>query len=86
MQWLWNILLGGLAVGVGYLFIRHSSWLVYNIGRVGFAEKYLGSTHIFYKILGLIIIFFGFLGMTGMLGPFIMGTLGKLFGTSTVTN
>lgn len=86
MTWLWNILGGGAAVFIGYLFIRHSNWMVYNIGRVPFAEKYLGSTHMFYKILGLIVIFFGFLAMTGMLGGFVMGTLGGLFGTSTVAN
>lgn len=86
MSWVSNILWGGLAVGAGYALLRYSSWMVYNIGRVPFAEKYLGSTHLFYKILGLIVIFFGFLQMTGMLGGFIMGTFGKLFGDSVVTN
>lgn len=81
-----QILLGGLAVFVGYLFIRYSRWFVRNVGRIGLAEKYLGNSYNFYKLFGIIIMFFGFLGMTGLLGGFIMSTVGKLFGISSVNN
>jgi len=80
MDWVLRIFWGSIMVGIGFQFVRKSAWLVYNIGRVSFAEKYLGNSHIFYKILGIIAIFLGFLVMTNLLGGFIMGTIGRLFG------
>lgn len=80
MDWVIRISIGTAMAFVGFQFVRKSSWLVYNVGRVPFAEKYLGSSHTFYKILGVIAIFFGFLVMTNLMGGFIMGTIGRLFG------
>ncbi|MFA6604025.1 MAG: hypothetical protein WCT10_04280 [Patescibacteria group bacterium] len=75
--------LGGLAaVGVGLLFVIKSEWFLNNFGAIEWAEQHLGTsggTRLFYKLIGLGIIFIGFLAATGMIGGFLMGTVGRLF-------
>lgn len=76
-------IIGGLVLaGIGFLFVWKSEVLLQNVGAIPWAEDKLGSmggTRMFYKLLGLLIIFFGFLTMTGLTGGFIMGTVGRLF-------
>lgn len=76
-------IIGGLVMaGIGFLFVLKSEALLQNIGSIPWAEDKLGSmggTRMFYKLMGLIIIFFGFMTMTGMFGGFVMGTVGRLF-------
>jgi len=72
--------IGGLIlVGVGVLFVWKTEWFMRNIGRIEWAEAKLGDTRIFYKLIGLAIVFIGLMTVTGMLGGFIMGTVGRLF-------
>lgn len=66
-------------MGVGVLFVLKTEWFMRNIGRIQWAEEKLGDTRLFYKLLGILIIFFGLMAMTGLLGGFIIGTVGKLF-------
>jgi len=51
-------------------------------GRIGFAEKHFsteGGSRIFYKLLGLVMIFLALIGMTGFLGFIIRDLVGPLF-------
>jgi len=74
---------GGLIIcGIGFLMIWKSEWIVQNFGYNDWAETKLGSsggTRLMYKLIGLIIIFFGMLMITNLSDEFLMGTIGKLF-------
>jgi len=76
-------IVGGLAaVGVGVLFVIKSEWFLNNFGTIEWAEQHLGTsggTRMFYKLIGLGIIFIGLLAATGMIGGFLTGTVGRLF-------
>ncbi len=76
---LFSIIGGLLLVGVGFLFIWKTEWFLKNIGRIDWAERKLGGTRNFYKLLGLLVIFIGLLTMTGLLRGFLLGTVGRLF-------
>jgi hypothetical protein len=75
--------LGGLAlIGIGCLFVIKSEWFLQNFGKVDWAEQNLGldgGSRLFYKLLGIIIIFSGMMMATGLLGSALVGTVGKLF-------
>jgi len=75
--------LGGLAaVAVGMLFVVKTEWFLNNFGTIEWAEQHMGTsggTRMFYKLIGIGIIFIGFLAATGMIGGFLMGTVGRLF-------
>jgi hypothetical protein len=61
---------GVILVVVGALLIIKAEWFLENFGRIEWAEQKLGvegGTRLFYKLLGLICIFFG---MTLVLGLF----------------
>ena len=67
---------------LGYMFVAKSEWFLSNLGRVGWAEDHMagsGGTRMFYKLLGIVIILFGILMMTGMLGGLLIDTVGRLF-------
>ncbi|MFH1047335.1 MAG: hypothetical protein V1738_03460 [Patescibacteria group bacterium] len=79
MGGLLNIIGGLLLVGAGFLFNWKTEWFLKTFGRIPWAEAKLGDTRLFYKLLGIIIIFFGLVTMTGMLQGLLLGTVGKLF-------
>ncbi len=76
-------ILGGLLIGaLGFLIIWKTSWIVETFGRNNWAELKLGSsggTRTLYKLIGLILMFFGMLMMTGLSDGFLTATIGKLF-------
>lgn len=76
-------ILGGLVlVGIGSVFLLKTEWFMQNIGAIEWFEQKLGSSggsRLGYKLIGLIIIFIGLLAMTGMLGGFLLGSVGRLF-------
>ena len=75
-------IVGGLVmVAVGALFVLKTQWFMNNVGTIPWAEQKLGGggTNLLYKLIGLTAAFFGFLIATGLMGPFIMATVGKLF-------
>ena len=77
-----HIILGLLGVIVGTLFVMKSEWLLQNFGQVPWAEEHLGAeggSRLFYKLIGLVIIIIGFLGMTGLLGGLVLGIFNPLF-------
>lgn len=71
-----------LGVGAGFLIIWKSDWLYQNFGTVNWAEEHLGTSggsRMFYKLFGLILIIFSFLGISGMLGGIVLGIFGGMF-------
>ncbi|RJO59225.1 hypothetical protein C4546_03310 [Candidatus Parcubacteria bacterium] len=61
-------LVGILMIGIGFVIIWKSDWLMNNMGRIEWAEAHLGSdggTRLFYKLVGIVIIIAAFLLMSG---------------------
>lgn len=60
----------GLFIAVmGYIVVWQSEWILINAGRIGFAEKFFrtfGGSRVFYKIIGTLIIVWGFLKAVGL--------------------
>lgn len=74
--------LGLLAIVLGVILIIKTEWFIQNFGTNTWAEEHLGTSggsRLLYKLIGLAIIFIAMMGMTGLLGGFIMATFGKLF-------
>lgn len=62
-----RIIIGFLMVGIGFLFVWKSEWLLYNVGRNDWAEQKLsGGSRFFYKLVGIGVIFVGFLVITNI--------------------
>lgn len=75
-------IIGLLAIAFGAVLIIKTEWFIENFGTSAWAEQHMGTsggTRLLYKLIGLAIIFFAMLGVTGLLGGFIMGTIGRLF-------
>jgi len=76
-------ILGGIAAcAVGLHLVIKTEWYLENFGSIDWAEEKLGTSggsRTFYKLIGIGIIMIGFLAATGMLGGFILGTVGRLF-------
>ena len=62
-----SFLIGTLIVALGALVTWKSNWILDNFGRTRWAEKHLGGgSRIFYKLVGIAIIFLGFLIVSGL--------------------
>lgn len=69
-----------LATGIGM--VMKTEWLVQNFGSNAWAESTIGTSggsRLMYKLIGLVMIFFGFALVTGLFGNILMATVGKLF-------
>lgn len=78
-----RFILGFLGIGLGALFVIKTEWFLENFGPISWAEENMGTSggsRLMYKLLGLGIIFISMMAVTGLLGGFILGTVGKLFG------
>lgn len=74
--------IGVLLVLAGVAFILKTQWFYENFGTIAWAEEKLGTsggTRLFYKLIGLVLIFFGFLLITNMWEGFLINTVGKIF-------
>ncbi len=70
-----RIVIGLIGAGIGYLLVRYSNWFYYNFGPMGFAEKYFrifGGSRLFFKLIGILVIFFSFLIIAGLSGRFLL--------------
>jgi len=77
-----KILIGLIGVVVGALVVMKSEWFLNNLGAVQWAEEKLGTeggSRLFYKLIGLTIIFFGIFIMTGITTD-IMNSFAKMIG------
>ena len=78
-----SIIIGLLIVGFGFLLVLKTEWFLQFCGSIAWAEKWRGAdggTRLFYKLLGILFCFLGFLTMTGLLKPMVMSIVGPLFG------
>lgn len=74
--------LGILLAGAGVLLVLKTEWFIQNFGTSAWAEEHFGlsgGTRTMYKLIGIALIFFGFLFVTGMMNAFLMATVGKIF-------
>ena len=79
-------LVGIILIGVGFIIIWKSDWLMENIGRIDWAEQHLGmdgGTRLFYKLIGVAIIIIAFLLMSGSLASGLKKTLAPDSATPT---
>lgn len=77
-----RIIVGILGTAIGLVLTIKSEWFLRNFGRVPWAEKYLGlegGTRLFYKLLGLIIIFISWIYAFNWLNNLLQFLLGGLF-------
>lgn len=82
MRTVLRVLGGAGLIFIGCLFVIKTEWFLQNFGKIDWAEQHLGldgGSRLFYKLLGIIIIFAGMMMATGMLGGALIGTVGKLF-------
>lgn len=76
-------IIGLLAILLGSVLVIKTEWFLSNFGSMGWAERYLGTeggSRLAYKLIGVAMIVLAMMGMTGVLGNVIIGTLGSLFG------
>jgi hypothetical protein len=69
-----HFIYGFVIMAFGFLIVAKSEWMLNNFGRIAFFEQYLGAeggTRLGYKLMGIFIIFIGFLFFTGMMGGFM---------------
>ena len=69
-------------VCAGTILIIKTEWFIQNFGSNAWAEAKLGTsggTRTMYKLLGLIVIFFGMLVATNMIQGFLSATIVSLF-------
>jgi hypothetical protein len=66
-------------IGVGFTMVWKTDFYYNLIGYIDFAERYFsGGSRVFYKLVGVIMIFIGALVVANLQNSFIEGTLGRL--------
>ena len=78
---MFHIIIGLLLVAAGTVLIFKTEWFIQNFGTIAWAENNLGTSggsRLFYKLIGLALIFVGMLVATNLMTSFLMGTIGKL--------
>lgn len=73
-----RILIGLAIAAVGVFMVLRTSYVLDFFGSVDWADRYLGSTSLFYKLLGIVLALVGFIVMTNMWDAFLMATLGSV--------
>ena len=72
-----------IGVAVGAVIVIYSEKLYNALGSVAWAEQHLGSeggSRLFYKLVGIGIIFLAFFYMSGILQSIGLAVFGRLFG------
>jgi 1,4-dihydroxy-2-naphthoate octaprenyltransferase len=72
----------------GFSMVWKTEWLVSNFGHVYFFEKYFGAeggTRLGYKLIGMLVIFMGFLIISGMMEGFIGWLFGPLLRVTNIS-
>jgi len=75
-----SFLYGLIIVIVGVLMVIKTEFFYRLVGRVNWAERYLGTeggTRLFLKLLGILIILLGFTVMVGLWNELLSSTIGK---------
>ncbi len=77
-----GLLLGIVALAIGFMVVWKANWIYTEFGGVDWADQHLGyegGSRLFYKLIGMVIIFFGLLSVTGLMDSFLASTIGTLF-------
>lgn len=73
--------IGAIMIFIGFMVVARSEWLLNNFGHIEFFERYLGTeggSRLGYKLAGLLVIFVGFMIMTGMITGFLTWMLSPI--------
>ena len=74
-------IVGIIVTLVGAAVVLKTEWIIQNFGTSAWAEAKFGTSggsRTFYKLIGIVFIFFGFLLITNLVGGFLEGTIGKV--------
>ncbi len=74
--------MGLAAIVIGFMIVWKTEWLLSFFGRVNWAEKHLGyegGSRLFYKLIGILVIFIGIFAATNLLGGILTTVLSPLF-------
>ena len=76
-----KFIFGILISAIGFLFVLKTQWFLYNFGRIPFGEKYFGGggSRLVYKLIGIIIMLFGFMYALNMTDIILKGIAKLLF-------
>ena len=76
-----KFIFGILISAIGFLFVLKTQWFLYNFGRIPFGEKYFGGggSRLVYKLIGIIIMLFGFMHALNMTDIIMLGIAKLLF-------
>jgi hypothetical protein len=73
-------IIGLLVIGVGALMVIKSENFLSTFGMIPWAESNLsGGSIMFYKLLGIVFVVGGILGVTGLFGDLVLWLLSPLF-------
>lgn len=73
--------IGLLFIAVGIWMVMKTEWILQNVGSNAWAEANLGTnggSRLLYKLIGMALIFIGFVVVTNMYEGFMMAIFGKL--------
>jgi len=66
----------------GYFIVWKADWILRNFGAVPSAEKFFrteGGSRTFYKFIGILFLIVGAMHLSGLLNPFMVWLVRKLF-------
>lgn len=79
MNLLIHILIGVAVAAVGVFFVVKTPVILDFFGGVDWAERHLGGSRLFYKLLGIVFILIGLIVATNMWDALLNATLGSFF-------
>lgn len=76
-----NFIIGLIGVVIGFLITWKTDWILENFGHLEWAEEKLGAggTRLFWKLFGIVVIFFSIGQMFGLWHQTIINLLTPLF-------
>lgn len=76
-----RILIGAVIAAAGTFFVVKTQQVLDLFGTIEWAEQKLGGggSRLFYKLLGIVFIIFGFIIITNLWNAFLEATLGSVF-------
>jgi multisubunit Na+/H+ antiporter MnhB subunit len=77
------IIIGIVCIAAGFILVWKSEWFQVNFGSIQWAEEKFGSSggsRLMYKLIGIAVIFIGFLMVTNLHKKFFVSVFGGLFG------
>lgn len=69
---------GVFLIVIGVLMVIRTDWFLKAIGQIAWAERVIGSTRSFLKILGVVLIFLGLTMLFNLFGGIVYWVLGPI--------